>query len=159
MTPDAADLQELVSNCDFTLSSMNGMKGYVIKSRINDNSIFMSLSGYFRTAPSDYTTNGYMASSSLPGPNRRADHATILNNTELNNWLRTDGVPVRPVYKTNATSPDDKPMFIRTLVAAKQYDGQTETDTLKATVRGLTATTGSTVGFSYSTDKDFCHRH
>jgi uncharacterized protein (TIGR02145 family) len=155
MTPDKDDLQELVNNCDFTLATMNGMKGYVIKSRINDNSIFMSLSGYFRTAPSDYTTNGYMASSSLPGPNRRADHATILNNTELNNWLRTDGVPVRPVYKTNATSPDDKPMFIRTLVAAKQYDGQTETDTLKATVRGLTATTGSTVGFSYSTDKTF----
>lgn len=155
MTPTKADLQELVNNCDFTLSTVNGMKGYTIKSRLNDNSIFMPLSGYFRTTPSDYTTIGYMASASLPGTNNQADYATVLNNTGLNNWYRTDGVPVRPVYKTNAASPDDKPMYIRTLIAAKQYDGLTETDTLKATVRGLAGTSGTTVGFSYSTDKTF----
>ncbi|MBO6216590.1 MAG: hypothetical protein J6N73_02930, partial [Prevotella sp.] len=58
MTPDAADLQELVSNCDFTLSSMNGMRGYTIKSRLNNNSLFLPMSGYYRNASSEYATNG-----------------------------------------------------------------------------------------------------
>jgi len=155
MTPDKQDLQELLDNCDFTLSTMNGVKGYVIQSRLNGNSIFMPMSGYFRVGPNQYSTNGYMATTSLPGVNNSADHATLLNNTDKNNWLRSDGIPVRPVYKTNATSADGKPMFVRTLVATKQYDGTSETDTLKATVRGLTGTTGTTVGFSYSTDKTF----
>ena len=158
MTPDKEDLQELVANCDFIASTMNGMKGYTIKGS-NGNTIFMPQSGYFRTTRNEYTTHGYMASSSLPGVSgdvtNRADHAALINNTAVNNWLRTDGVPVRPVYKTNATSADGQPMYVRTLVAAKQYDGQTETDTLKATVRGLAGTTGTTVGFSYSTDKTF----
>ena len=155
MTPDKADLQELVSNCDFKLTTMDGVRGYTITSRLNGNSIFMPRSGYFRSAHNEYSTYGYMSTSSLPGTNDRADHATLLNNTGLNNWLRTDGIPIRPIYKTNATSADGNPMFIRTLVATKQYNGQTETDTLKATVRGLTGTTNTTVGFSYSTDKTF----
>lgn len=159
MTPDAADLQELVSNCDFTLSSMNGMRGYTIKSRLNNNSLFLPMSGYYRNASSEYATNGYMASSSLPAvagnSANRNDHASILNNTGLNNWYRTDGVPVRPVYKTNATSAEGTPMYIRTLDAAKQFDGLSETDTLKASVLGLTSSTSTTIGFAYSTDKDF----
>jgi len=155
MTPNTKDLQELVANCDFTASTMNGIKGYTITSRKNDNSLFMPLSGYFRSAITKYNAEGYMASSSLPGLNDQADHATLICNTGVNTWYRADGIPVRPVYKTNAKSADGTPMFIRTLVAAKQYDGQTETDTLKATVRGLAGTTGITVGFSYSTDIQF----
>ena len=155
MTPNRQDIQELVDNCNLVPSTMNGVKGYTITSTHNGNSLFMPLSGFFRTESNQYSTNGYMASSSLPGVNDRADHAALLNNTGVNNWLRTDGVPVRPVYKTNAKSADDKPLFVRTLVATKQYNGQTETDTLKATVLGLSGTTGITVGFSYSTDKTF----
>ena len=157
MTPDVKDIQELVDNCDFTLSTMNGMVGYIIKSRHNDNSLFMPLSGFFRDRHEQYTTNGYMASSSLPGVNDQTDHAKLLNNIGVNNWHRTDAIPVRPVYKTNATAADGTPMFIRSLVAAKQYDGENETDTLKATVRGLAGTTGTTVGFSYSTDGQFAN--
>ncbi|MBQ3752202.1 MAG: hypothetical protein II864_01485 [Prevotella sp.] len=155
MMPDRQDLQELIDNCDFISSTMDGVKGYTVKSRLNGDSLFIPLSGYFRTARNQYSEHGYMATSSLPGVNNQADHAAIFNNAGVNNWLRTDGVPVRPVYKTNAKDADGKPMFVRTLVAAKQYDGQTETDTLKATVRGLADATGATVGFSYSTDKKF----
>jgi hypothetical protein len=158
MTPDKQDIQELIENCDFAASTMNGVKGYTITSRMNGNSLFMPLSGWLNTAPNSYASDGFFASSSLPGVTNyagRADYAALLGNTSVSYWYRTDGVPVRPVYKTNATSADNKPMFVRTLVAAKQYDGQTETNTLKATVRGLEGTTNTTVGFSYSTDPDF----
>lgn len=161
MTPNTEDLQELVANCSFKASTMNGMKGYTITSNLNDKSIFMPQSGFINSAISNYTSHGYMASSSLPGiisstsTQGRADYSTHLDNTTVNDWGRTDGIPVRPVYKTNATSADRKPMYIRTLVAAKQYDGENETDTLKATVRGLAGTTNTTVGFSYSTDGQF----
>lgn len=160
MTPNTEDLQELVANCNFKASTMNGMKGYTITSNLNGKSLFMPQSGFINSAISNYTSHGYMASSSLPGiiansAQGRADYSTHLDNTTVNDWGRTDGIPVRPVYKTNATSADQKPMFIRTLVAAKQYDGENETDTLKATVRGLAGTTNTTVGFSYSTDGQF----
>ena len=41
--PTHAEIQELVKSCTFSLSTLNGVKGYVATSRINGNSIFFPM--------------------------------------------------------------------------------------------------------------------
>lgn len=44
--PTKAQAQELISNCTWTWTTLNGVNGYEVKSKKNDNSIFLPASGY-----------------------------------------------------------------------------------------------------------------
>jgi hypothetical protein len=158
MLPTDAELSELMSNCTFIASSMNGMKGYKIKSNLNGDSIFIPAVGYKRnTTRNEYYNHAYISSSVIV--NNGSNVACIIRNNEHpNNWARYDGVPARPVYKTNATSAAGTPMYVRTIAAVKVYDGTLETDTLRGVVRGLEkAGEGNTFGFRWWKDGDVEH--
>ena len=147
MIPNEADIRELQANCTFTASSLNGMRGYTAKSNINGKSIFFPNSGYKESDIRSYTTYSYYASSCM----RNSDCVYIYqlqNGSISDGWNRADAISVRPVYKTNATAANGKPMFVRTLPARAFYDGTTEADTLRAAIRGIDiAGTGNTMGF------------
>ena len=150
MTPGREELLELLNNCTFTLKTMNGVKGYEVVSRINQNKIFMTLSGWRRDGMNNYNDYGYMQSAELR--DTRSDYAWMLRNTERrDDWYRSDGIPLRAVWKTNATAADGTPLYVRTLPARKSYDGSTEADTLHGVVRGMEQLTGhaTTCGFRF----------
>ncbi|MCR5152714.1 MAG: hypothetical protein K6A98_06135, partial [Prevotella sp.] len=151
MTPDYADLKELIDNCDFAVSSFNGMKGYTVTSRINGNSFFFPLAGYNHT--SSYLDYAYMLSSQTTKASN-IEIYDIKNNTLTTFTNREDGATVRAVYKTNASAADGTPLYIRTLSAGKRFNNGVESDTLKAVIRGLESITGTvpTVGFRYWKD-------
>lgn len=159
MTPDFADFQELVDNCTPSDATMNGINGYLFTSNHNQNSIFVPKAAYRRNSainePAQYTTRSCLASSQLPmvdaGGNRWTTLAYFLDKTTpTNGWERYDGISLRPVYKTNASSANSSDMFIRTLPARKSYNGTIEYDTLRAVIRGLeNAGSGTTIGIVY----------
>ena len=45
--PTKAEFDELIENCTWTWSSLNGVYGYEIKSNTNENSIFLPAVGYY----------------------------------------------------------------------------------------------------------------
>lgn len=140
MLPSYADMQELAANCTMQTASLNGMKGIRFTSKKNGNSIFFAKAGYRANNSSkdtyyQYGTNEYNLSSTVN--TEQTLRCGGLNNGECKSDIgRAAGVSVRAVQKTNATAADGSPLFIRTLPASKQYDGTTETDTLRAVVRG-----------------------
>ena len=158
MLPDYADLTELIDNCESMPYTLNGVVGYLLKSNINGNTIFFSKSGYHDTSSHDYASRSCMASSELQtSPTSGAyfiSHASVSTG-----WYRRDAISVRPVYKTNATSANGADMYLRTLPAAKNYDGSIETDTLKGVIRGLeNAGNGNTYGFVYWKDDNTTYK-
>ncbi len=63
--PTDAELTELRNNCTWTWTSQNGVRGYKITSKSNDNSIFLPLAGYSYDSSLSGTSYGYYRSSSL----------------------------------------------------------------------------------------------
>ena len=148
VTPNKADLQELLDNCAVAEASVGGVPGWRLTSKVagyTDRSIFMPKTGWRRAALNDYRKSGYFMSSELS--ESRNDYAYELNGNTLDGGLlHSDAIPVRPVNKRNATSASGRRLWLRTLLAGKRYNGiDDETDTLKAVVRGYTAD-GTTVG-------------
>ena len=154
MLPNDAELVELKDNCTFTLSTLNGVRGYVIKSNINQNSIFMPISGYYNKGDmTSYQSKSYFQSSQMQSA--RSDYSKHLEeNKSWTDWFRYHGISARAVWKTNATAADGKtPMYVRTLPAQKNYDGTTETNTLRGIIRGVeNAGDGTSYGFKYWED-------
>ena len=152
MLPDNADVEELLANCTFTLSNMNGVKGYIVESTINHNTIFLPLAGWRNTNLNEYNNYSYIQSSQLR--DSRNDYAWILGRTTWSDgWYRSDAIAARAVWKTNATAHDGTPMYVRTLSVRKSFDGTTEADTLRGVVRGVeTVGSGTTYGFKYWKD-------
>ena len=149
MLPDNADVEELLANCTFTLSNMNGVKGYIVESTINHNTIFLPLAGWRNTNLNEYNNYSYIQSSQLR--DSRNDYAWILGRTTWSDgWYRSDAIAARAVWKTNATAHDGTPMYVRTLSVRKSFDGTTEADTLRGVVRGVeTVGSSTTYGFKY----------
>ena len=98
--PTDAEWTELRTKCTWTWTTHNGMKGYMVKSRINGNSIFLPAAGY-RDGSVLYVADsyGYYWSSSLySGNSRCAYYLDFGSNTFLTNYkYRYYGIPVRPV--------------------------------------------------------------
>lgn len=82
--PTQAHIQELIDNCDWTLIEKNGSQGYLIKSRKNDNSIFLPITGFMighkdkGTERRFCSTQGYYWSSTLANDEGKK-HAVALN--------------------------------------------------------------------------------
>ncbi len=87
--PTKAEQDELREKCDWTWTTRNGVNGYVVKSRVNGNSIFLPATGngyggdYWSSTPcGDYDAWRIYFSSYSPG---------------TGSIMRYNGVPVRPV--------------------------------------------------------------
>lgn len=114
--PTQAHIKELINNCDWTLIEQNGTQGYLIKSRKNDNSIFLPLTGYMTGEKTKGTerrycsTQGYYWSSTLANTEDK-DNAVALSikisvnpngkagSYQLEPFHRTCGCVIRPVTK------------------------------------------------------------
>ena len=109
--PTKAEQEELINNCTRSRITLNGVKGFLLSSNINGNSIFIPAAGYkrIRIAPEELELNstvlseagsvGAYWSSSLDVSNPiSACHMTFISNsgyssTTSRNW----GLPIRAV--------------------------------------------------------------
>jgi uncharacterized protein (TIGR02145 family) len=98
--PTRAEFNELRSECNWQLITLNGIKGYKVTSKTNGNSIFLPQAGQRSDKGiSDAGVSGYYWSSSLCDNNSDRAYDFNLYNayTSLNyNW-RCMGYSVRPV--------------------------------------------------------------
>ena len=163
MLPTETEINELLAHTTATSTTMNGMKGFVLKSKHNDNSIFVTKSAWLDNGVNNYgyyTKYAWFASANLRS--NRNEWACCWHKADGDayneNWGRKDGIVHRPVYKTNATAANGKPMYVRTLAARKTYDGTTETNKLRGVIRGLeSAGSDNTYGFTYWKHGDNAH--
>ena len=98
--PTDEEFTELRTNCSWTLTSINGVKGYLAESKKNKNAIFFPLAGV-RVDRSKYTNSGHYWSSSL-----RTDlypqsawslSFDVYTSVERSSWDRCYGLTIRPV--------------------------------------------------------------
>ena len=111
--PTSAEMKELIDNCDWEWTvTDDGIKGYMVTSRINGNSIFLPISGCYSESGMmgdnyNRVRYGFYMSSSLSKQfreecvNLRFDNRRV----DLSSSQRSNGLVIRPV-KVQA-SPDD----------------------------------------------------
>ena len=102
--PTHEEQAELVENCDWEWTTLNDVYGYVVKSRVNDNSIFLPATGY-RSDVECYMVGRstfYWSRDLRGGIDRQAYVLYIYSgypSTENVYGNRATGYPVRPVCK------------------------------------------------------------
>ena len=97
--PTKTEINELIDNCSWTLVTKNGVKGYVVASNANGNSIFLPAAGYCWSKLLYFrSSNGYYWSASLCEDNAYdADVLYILSGSRILGNGRCNGFSVRPV--------------------------------------------------------------
>ena len=99
--PTDAEWTELLDNCTWTWTTLNGVNGYKVTSNMKRNSIFLSAKGrQGGTCPYDDCIHGCYWSSSLFAPDDpyRAWYVRFFSNSISRCYtLRYDGLVVRPV--------------------------------------------------------------
>lgn len=99
--PTEAEQEELRNNCDWEWTEVNGVSGYRVKSRVNDNSIFFPAAGYRLGTDIDRGAGNEYCSNVLDSDFN--DNACGMRFEEGNyDWScfgRSNGRPVRPVCK------------------------------------------------------------
>ena len=104
--PTKEEQDELRNCCDWEWTSLNGVTGMLVKSKNNDNSIFLPAAGYISgTSPSLITEYGYYQSASLD-LSYSDDSYYFYFNSSGHYWQdfsstvgRDVGFSVRPIYK------------------------------------------------------------
>ena len=100
--PTGEEMQELMNQCTWMLTTNNGTRGYKITSKINGNTIFMpSTTGYKDGSRTTYSGSyGYFYSSSLSSSTSSyyIDCGNSNTNIHLYNGPRYYGRTVRPVW-------------------------------------------------------------
>ena len=97
--PTESEWSELLSDCTWTYTSLNGVKGYNVAGQ-NGNSIFIPLSGYYSgTALEKNNSRGYYWTSNLGSADSKAKYVYLLSSAPLApaDVDRFYGYPVRPV--------------------------------------------------------------
>ena len=99
--PSPEQIDELCRKCTWTWTRLNGVQGYEVKSKTNDNSIFLPAPGYRLRAELNSAGTGNYWSSRVY--HLFASHAFCLMFTSLDETLFTGsryiGYPIRPVAK------------------------------------------------------------
>ena len=98
--PTHDEIKELIENCTWTWTAQNGVKGYDVTSKINDNSIFLPAAGYRYVGDLDCEgIYGYYWSSSINmvTPNRVRCLDFKSGSAEWNYSIRNVGRTIRPV--------------------------------------------------------------
>ena len=100
-TKEEQDELRNANNCEWSFETKNGVSGYSIKSKINGNSIFLPITGYYNEDKLLMTSNGYYWSRTLYAD--YCNNARFLqltpNNTSSSMAPRYYGYPIRPVYE------------------------------------------------------------
>ena len=104
--PTAAEWQELLDNCTWTRTTQNGVVGRLVKSKINNKSIFLPAAGtMYLTELNDTGTGGYYMSSSVDTDTpiyAKYMYFDYINQKEylfFSKGTRNNGRSVRPVFK------------------------------------------------------------
>lgn len=100
--PTKSELEELINSCNWELVKNNGMLGYKVTSKINDNFIFLPLKGFYDedTLIGDSTIGAYW--SSTPNENDTKESYALYIEKGVPSIIsisRHCGLLVRPVYK------------------------------------------------------------
>ena len=102
--PTSSEWAELRENCTWTWTTQNDVKGYLVASKTNDNSIFLPAAGYrYETDLSDAGSNGgYWSSSLNENLNDFALGSVYFDSDYVGDGYfgRKDGRSVRPVRET-----------------------------------------------------------
>ncbi len=98
--PTKTELEELKETCDWTWTTLNGVAGYEVKSRINGNTIFLPAAGYFSERTNQGRGSDGFYWSSTPDE-FFTNFAYFLNfynrNVGIGYTYRYYGISVRPV--------------------------------------------------------------
>lgn len=98
--PSMAQLDELLSECDWTWMTLNGMNGYLVKSRIDDSSIFLPAAGAWVESNFSGTfsnCNYWSCSLRMSGSERAYGLFFTSGKLYRGHSSRYQGYPVRPV--------------------------------------------------------------
>ena len=99
-TTEEQDELKSTSNCTWTWTTQNGVKGYKVTSKKNDNSIFLPAAGYFHNGSlNDAGTSGIYCSSSLNDNNSNySNYLSLLSGNVFRTCgYRYNGLSVRAV--------------------------------------------------------------
>lgn len=137
--PQDADYNELISNCSWSYTTVNGVNGYHIESLNNGNSIFIPCAGRsIDEAIEDYNIIGCYWTNSRWTSEDISDISSLYIRDRSINFLgypRFYGFPVRPVFrKTNSGSQETTEVSAIQLSPSKVTLNVGETTTLQATV-------------------------
>ena len=100
--PTADEFQELIDNCSWTLTELDGVNGYLVTSKITgytDKFIFLPITGSIR-GNTEYNDEGYYWTSSMnPDYESNVADYLYLDNKEYSIWhyYRYQGRTIRPV--------------------------------------------------------------
>jgi uncharacterized protein (TIGR02145 family) len=101
--PTKDEFQELIDNCDWTWTTLNGHKGYKVTSKKNGNSIFLPAAGYCFDGKHwrGGRIGGYWSSTPYNGYVDESSYSLRFDEENLNvsAILRCSGHSVRPVWK------------------------------------------------------------
>ena len=101
--PTASEFEELIDNCDYQLTTQNGVEGMRFTSKRNGNSIFLPAAGWrYGTSLDDAGGYGiYWSSTPYEGDTQFAYYLFFnLGGSATTGWIRRDGgQPVRPVVE------------------------------------------------------------
>ncbi len=114
--PTAIEMDELINNCTWTWTTLNGVNGYQVTSKVNSNSIFLPATGYCNGSNHSYigSYGGYQSSSiNEITPNYARRLYFNLDFIRSNNSNRYYGLSVRPVCQY--ATPISKEYFTFTL--------------------------------------------
>lgn len=102
--PTRIELDELIVNCTWTWTTVNGVNGYIVTSNINGNSIFLPASGYFYGSEfADEGLRSFYWSSSLNSSSPTSSTNSFCLSISSSAAKRSDynryyGFSVRPVF-------------------------------------------------------------
>ena len=113
--PTRDEWRELINNCDFTWTGMNGVTGAMVTSRINGNSIFLpacGMQGYKGAPRGSYQTGYYMTGNANVNTDKSGNKMTStavtlrfsrgagnkLNAPQVTFSSKAGGIQVRPVH-------------------------------------------------------------
>lgn len=105
-TPTYAEFEELLNNCTWTWTSVNGVKGYKVTSKKNSNSIFLPATGHITDSePSNVGETGFYWTAELSGnPAAAAGFYMYSSQKDFMNYMRYFGLCVRPVLDGSSAS-------------------------------------------------------
>ena len=99
--PTKAEFQELIDNCTWIWTSINGYSGYMVISKINDNSIFIPAAGFRYMDPYSQGKSGdYWSSTPSENKDTSAYELFFYDDTlEVRGSDRLTGECIRPVFE------------------------------------------------------------
>lgn len=100
--PTEAEIEEMEENCIFTKTTLNGVNGWTITSKINGNSIFVPVNGHYEDGNlkhEEYNFASTWSSSYYNYGTYRATTFRIVSHLGASYEYRYEGYPIRPVCK------------------------------------------------------------